>query len=407
MEHTLSFQYVGYKEDGQLTRGKLSAPSEEAANRILESAGYQIISLRNFAPAFSLEGLISRFTTLKPAETILFYRQLALLLESGVDIVSSLELLKGQVSNRILRNVLEDVIGDIRNGHQLSAAMDKHPKVFSAICRRSLRVGEQTGGLEEILRQVADHMEKEIQAAKGLKGALTYPVIAGIVTIAVVGLLIGFVLPSFGGLYDNLGIKLPAITRFMLDTGKWLQKYGLFLVGGVAVITLAGYLYQRTASGRYKKDKMVLSLPLMGRITHLKELARACRSISILFRGGLPVTQILPLIIDSLENKVITEGLINVQQDILKGNSLSASMQHKKVFLPMMVQMVKVGEETGHLDKTLLAVAHTYETEAKEKTDALLSMIQPVMTIVIGGIIGLVALSMFSAMYSMYGQLST
>ena len=145
-------------------------------------------------------------------------------------------------------------------------------------------------------------------------------------------------------------------------------------------------------------------MPLLGRVVHLKELARCCRSISLLFHAGLPLTEIMPLVIEGAKNKVVIEALTQVQQDMLKGEGLSKPMAKNPLFLPMMVQMVKVGEETGNLDTTILAVAENYEIEAKDKSDAVIAMIQPAMTVIIGGIIAVIALSMVSAMYSMYGQ---
>lgn len=345
-----------------------------------------------------------RFSRTKPNEIILFYRQLALLLESGIDIITSLELLRGQMSNRSLARVLREVIDEVRGGNQLSAAMDEHPEVFSPICRRSLRVGEQTGGLEIILREVADYMEKELVAAKGVKGALMYPIIATVATIVVVGVLVGFVLPAFGDLYSSLGAELPLLTRILLGASSMLQSYGLFLLLGVLILAGVAAIYFKTPDGRLKWAKLALSLPLVGRVSHLKELARCCRSISLLFHAGLPLTEIMPLVIDGVSNRIMVQALSDVQQDMLKGEGLSAPMAKNNLFLPMMVQMVKVGEETGSLDTTLMAVAQGYETEAQDKTDSIIRLIQPTMTLFIGLVIGVIALSMVSAMYSMYGQ---
>jgi len=400
------YQYVAYNQDGELVKGRLSVENEEAATDLLSYVGYQVISLKTYIPFLSLDRLLARFSQIKPSEIILFYRQLALLLESGIDIVTSLELLRGQTSNHTLAVVLGEVITELRSGSQLSAAMDKHPKVFSAICRRSMRVGEQTGGLETILRQVAEYMEKEILAAKGVKGALMYPIIAAVASIVVIGVLVGFVLPAFGDLYSSLGAELPALTRILMDFSGLLQTHGLYLLLGVLIIVVAAAAYIRTPDGRYQFDKLALRIPLLGRINLLKQLSRCCRSISVLFSAGLPLTEIMPLVIEGAGNRVIIKALTDVQDDMLKGEGLSRPMSKNAVFLPMMVQMVKVGEETGNLDTTIMAVAQSYETEAQDKTDSMIKLIQPTMTLVIGGIVGLIALSMMSAMYSIYGQLS-
>lgn len=398
------YQYVAYKEDGDMVKGTLSAASEEVALNLLDYAGYRVINLKIFAPFFSPGKILERFTSLKPSDVLLFYRQLALLLESGMDIISSLEILKNQADSRLMKNIYKDIIADLRAGNPLSKAMEKHPKVFSLLCRQSLRVGEQAGGIEIILRQMADYMQKEQNAGKSIKSALTYPIIAGVATVGVVGILVGFVLPAFAKLYDSMGAKLPALTRDMLAFSAGIQHYGVYIMAGIILLVSGLSTYTHTANGRLALDRFMLKLPVIGRIMHLKELSRICRSVSLLFRSGLPLTEVMPLVINSTSNKAIVVALNNVQEDMLKGEGLSKPMGRDKLFLPMMVQMVKVGEETGNLDVTLSAVAESYETEAKDKTDALVAMIQPAMTIVLGGIVGIVALSMISAMYSIYGQ---
>ena len=367
-------------------------------------AGYQVIQLKARAQFLSLDKLLAHLFPIKSAEIILFYRQLALLLESGIDIVTSLELLQSQVSNRALKEVLGEVISDLRGGNQFSAALGKHPEIFSSICCQSLRVGEQTGGLEIMLRQIADYLEKEAAATKGVKNALMYPVAASIFAIAVMGILVTFVLPTFGKLYSSLGAELPLITRILLDIASKLQSYGIYLLLAILIAVGLAFAYVKTPDGRYKLDKLILRLPLVGRITHLKELARCCRSISILFRAGLPLTEIMSLLTQGGGNRVLVKALSSVQQDMIKGEGLSQPMAKNTIFLPMMVQMVKVGEETGKLDTTLMAVAQSYEAEAEDKIRSFTALIQPTMTLIIGLVICFVALSSTSAMYSIYGQ---
>ncbi len=367
-------------------------------------AGYQVIHLKQHAQFLSLDSLLAQLFPIKSTEIILFYRQLALLLESGIDIVTSLELLQSQVSNRVLKKVLGEVITELRGGNQLSTALGKHPEIFSTLCCQTLRVGEQTGDLEIMLRQIADYLEKEAAATKGIKNALMYPVMASILAIAVIGVLITYVLPSFGKLYSSLGAELPLTTKILIDAGNQLQSYGIYLLLAILIAAGLAFAYFRTEDGRYKLDKMVLRLPLIGRINHIKELARCCRSISLLFRAGLPLTEIMTMITQSSGNRVLAKALASVQQDMLKGEGLSQPMAKNNLFLPMMVQMVKVGEETGKLDTTLLAVAQSYEAEAEDKTRSFTALIQPAMTLVIGLVIGFIALTMSSAMYSIYGQ---
>jgi len=399
------YQYLGYNEDKKLIKGTVSAASEEMAGQILAHNGYRVVSLKvvtNFMP--SREQLFPSLHRVTPGALIMFSRQLALLLESGIDIVTSLELLKVQADNNALKKVLGEIVSDLRSGHRLSAALDKHTKIFPAIYRRSVSVGEQTGGLEIVLRQVADYIERETATSKKVKGALMYPIVVSIVAVIVIGVLVIFVLPAFMDLYSSLGAELPMLTRMLLAIIDGLNNYGLHIIVAAGVAIGLALAYIKTPAGMYNWHRLLLRLPLIGRVIHLNELARCCRSMSLLFKAGLPLPEIMSLVVQGSNNKVLTKALTDVRQDMLKGEGLSRPMAKSQLFLPMMVQMVGVGEETGNLDVTLLSVAQSFETEAEDKTQSLVGLIQPAMTLVIGLIVAFIALSLVSAMYSVYGQ---
>ena len=401
----MDFNYLGYTETREIVKGTISAPSEEtAAQRLIEN-GYRVISLKPVA--YFMPNWRETFPALfrvKPEAIIMFFRQLALLLESGTNIVTSIDMLRAQTSDRNLKRVLGEAVSDLRIGNPLSAALAKHPESFPPICCRSLGVGEQTGSLETVLRQMADYMEKEITATKEIKNALKYPVIVAIVAIVVIGVIVTFVLPAFTGLYSLLEIELPFMTRLLLSVVGWFTSYGLYLFAAVAIIALSIFLYVKTPQGRLRWDRLFLKLPLMGRVSQLDELAHCCRSMSLLFKAGLPLPEIMSLVIDGSDNRVVRGVLADVRQDMLEGEGLSRPMAKNELFLPLMVQMVGVGEETGNLDVTLTAVAEHFETEAKEKMRSFIGLIQPAITLVIGAVVAFIALSLISAMYSVYGQ---
>ena len=398
------YQYIAYNTSGTVVKGKLTANDDEAASSLLDYAGYQAISLKPHVPFFSSGRFSAQLYTVKPSEITLFYRQLALLLESGINIVTSIELLMNQTANRGFKKILEEIIADIRRGNQLSVAMAKHPNFFSPIGCRSLSIGEQTGGLEEMLRQMAEYMEKELASSKSIKSAMMYPIIAAIVTVVVVGVMVTFVLPAFSDLYGSMGAELPALTRVVIDGANALRANIVYILLGLLVIGGLTLAYMKTPEGRYRFDKLAINLPVLGRVNRLNALSRCCRSIALLFRSGLPLTEIMPMVIQGSGNQVLAEALKEVHQDMLRGHGLSQPMKNNEVFLPMMVQMVKVGEETGNLDATLLSVAQSYETEAEDATRSLIGMIQPAMTLIIAAVVGVIALSLVSAMYSVYGQ---
>jgi type IV pilus assembly protein PilC len=284
--------------------------------------------------------------------------------------------------------------------------MGKHPSVFSKMYIQSVLVGEQSGSLETVIRQLADYMEREDADAKSIKSALRYPAILTVVAIAVVAILGIFVLPKFADIYTSLDMEMPTISVIVLDSITWFGKWGIFLMLGLGAIVLGLYGYSKTPDGKFFVDKIMLRMPVLGRIIHLSELSRCCRSMAILHRSGLPISEIMALVTDSSKNSLTQQALTQVHQDVLKGQGIAASMAKNELFLPMMVQMASVGEATGTLDETLTATARSYEAEAADRTKAMIDLIQPTITVIIALFVGLIAIALISAMYSMYGQFS-
>ena len=402
----MDYHYVACSEDNRLVKGKLSAGNEEAAKDMLAYSGYRVLSLKEVTPFFPAQKLTARLSPINPREIVMFSRQLALLLQSGTDVVTSLELLQAQVANRTLKKIIAAVVSDVRAGSPLSEALSKHPRAFSTIYHRLVAVGERTGNLEVVLRRAADYIERVATTQKSVKSALVYPAILCIVAIIVIGILVTFVLPAFGSLYASFGVQLPAATRALLAATDWLHHYGLWLLLGIVAVIAAGYAYTKTPAGRYQWGKLALSLPKLGHINLLNELSRCCRSMSLLYGSGLPLPEIMTLVIQGSNNKAMVRALTEVQQSMIAGQGLSGPMAKNKLFMPLMVQMTAVGEGTGNLDNTLATVAESYETEADDKTKAMVALITPAMTVFIGLIVGFIALSLVSAMYSIYGQVS-
>ena len=400
----MDYTYVAYTKDRRLVKGKLSAANEAAATGLLGYGGYQVLSLKQVVPFLDKGMLAGRFSRVKPAEMVMFSRQLALLLESGIDIVTSLDLLQNQTTNQTLKRVIVEVVADIRGGSSLSAALSKHPRAFSQLYHRAISAGEQGGNLEEVLRQMADHIERAATTGKKVKNALRYPIIVFIVAIVVVGLLVTFVLPTFTTLYTSFGTELPLLPKLLIGLTEWFSRYGIYLVLGIVGIIGGIFAYTKTPDGQTWWHKLQLSLPVFGRINLLNQLSRCCRTMSLLFKVGVPLPEIMAVVIYGTTNKIMAEALTEVRQELIRGEGLSRPMSRRKLYLPLMVQMVGVGEETGNLDKTLATVAQAYEAEAEDKTSSAVELIQPAMTIVIGGIVAFIAIALVSAMYSIYGQ---
>jgi len=402
----MDFEYLAYTKERQLLKGKVSAVSEEGAINALNYSDLRVVSLKIVTPFFNFGRLTDAFTTIKPKEVVMFSKQLALLLESGTDVVAALELLQGQISNRALQTMVKEVIIAVRGGAKLSQAMARYPKAFSRLYCRTVAIGEETGNLEQVLRQMADYIEKEALAAKKVKSAMIYPIIVVLLVIMVIAIMVFFVMPNFMGLYGALGAQLPLATRALLAVTGFLLSYWWAILLAVLGVAAGLYAYIKTPVGRYWWDSLKLKMPLLGPVTLFSELSRYANTVATLFRAGVPLPEIMTLAIDNAENKVIVNALTTVRDEMLKGQGLSRPMSRNPIFPALLVQMAAVGEGTGNLDATMDTVAQSYEMEANDRTDALIAAITPVTTIIMGAIVGFIALALVSAMYGVFGQIS-
>lgn len=402
----MNYSYVAYTKDRKLVKGKLSATDEEKAADLLSYGGYQVVSLKTVVPFFDKEKLLARFSVVKPREVIMFSHQLALLLESGSDIVTCLELIQTQIMNPTLNRIISEVISDIRGGSSLSTALSKHPQAFSQMYHRAMAAGEQGGNLEIVLRQMAEYMERRLATEKKLKAALSYPLIVAVVAVLVVGVLVTFVLPTFIDMLAGFGTELPLPTRILMAITDWLGNYGPFLMVVMLLAAVGGMVYLKTPAGKYRGDRLLLKLPVVGHIFLLSELSRCCQAMAMLFKVGLPLPEIMAMAIHSTTNKAMVEALTEVQQELIAGEGLSRPMSKRKLFLPLMVQMVKVGEGTGNLDRTLATVAQSYEVEGDDRITAAVGLIQPAMIVIIGLVVGFIAVALVTAMFGMHAHMA-
>lgn len=400
----MEYSYTAYRENGALIKGRIKAAGVEQAENALTIGGYRVIKLKPYKPLFKMS-LTPGKSKVKTEDVVSFSRQLALLIDSGVNIATALELLRDQTVSRALSQAISEVLSDIRGGKSLAEAFAQHPNAFPVMYTRAVAAGERGGSLPLVLRQMAEYLEKGVITGKKVRSALTYPVITLALAVAVVILLLTFVLPTFTGLYSSFGADLPWAARLLQSLGNWFGSYGLYLLGGLVVLGVGLYFYFRTPSGRYLRDRITLRIPVIGKIALLNELARACRTIALLFQVGIPLPEIMTLAAGGADNRLVTEALTEVHYGLLRGEGLSQPMMQNPLFLPLMVQMAGVGEETGKLDDTLSTAAVSFEFEADERTSNAVGLIQPAMTIIIGLVVGFLAITMFSMLYSLTGSL--
>ena len=393
----MDYTYVVYSSDNRVVKGRLAAGSAQTAEDSLVRSGYRVLSLKP-AGTFSLNMTLFQ-AKVKPTELMMFSKQLALLVESGVSLIQALELLQNQTSDKQLKKVLIEIVTDIRGGSALSEAMARHPNVFSNLYYRMVGVGEQTGSLEGVLRNMADFIERQTAIANKIKAAMTYPTIVVSLGIVILIMVVTFVLPPLVNLVTGLGGELPITTKILMAVTDFASQYILHTVAALLGLVFIMFMLVRTNTGRYYWDWLMLKLPLIGRASLLSELARDSRNIAVLYKAGLPLPEIIALTAQASGNRVVARALGNIEYDMLRGEGLAGPLSKRPVFLPMMVEMARVGEETGNLDATLATVADTFEVEADRRIQAMLTMLEPAMTIAMGIGVGFVALSLFMPLY--------
>ena len=397
----MPYRYVAYTKTGERVQGTIDAASEGMAEEALWQSDYIIVSLKPVRPRPGLAELMPTFFGVKTRDLIVFSRQLATLIESGITILSGLQMLEEQITNRALKTALMEVVGDIQEGESLSEALKKHPQVFPTIYIRMIDVGERMGNIEGVLRQLATYMEKREALTRRVRGAMAYPAFIILLAIGVVFIMMTFTLPGIMGLFGEFEAELPTATRILIAITNFITIHrSRILAAAVSAVTLAS-LYTRTPIGRRQRDLLLLKIPVIGSINTQSNISRLCHTMSILLRAGLPIAEIMDLIVQTTGNVIFREALERVRTEMLQGHGLSRRMSQDKVFPTLLGQMVRVGEETGTLDSNLETLALFYEEEADRKISALTGMMEPALMLFVGGLVGFLAISVIMPMYSL------
>jgi len=403
-QKVLTYRYEAYTRQGKLVKGTIKATSEIAAERLIIGKGYNPIQLAVAPSMFSLEEAFPTFFKIKPRDIIVFSRQLATLLRSGISLLPALEILQGQAAtSRAFRKILESIIYDIRSGVPFSQALSKQPKAFSDIYCRTITVGEQSGSLETVLQRMADYQEKQSMLAQKIRKALTYPAMVLGVGVVVVIILMVVVMPQLIGMFTAMEVELPLPTRILISLTELLTTYQLYFL--IAVVTLAVVILWlvKQPAGRRLFDRLRLTIPIIGPPALMSELGRFARTVSVLVGAGMNLQEIMGMIPQSTNNRFVRGALTRVNDGLLLGEGLSGPMSRMDIFPPLLVQMVAVGEESNTLDYTMGVVADFYETTAEEKASAMVGMLGPLSTIGIALLVGFIALSVIMPMYTLTG----
>ncbi|MBA7668173.1 putative type II secretion system protein F [subsurface metagenome] len=402
----LTYRYIATTRQGTVVKGNIKATSEIAADRLLAAKGYISEHIEIAPSMFSLEEAFPTFFKVKVRDVIIFSRQLATLLRSGISLLPALEILQGQVaSSRAFRSILGSIVNDIRSGGSFSQAVSKYPKAFDDIYSRTIAVGEESGNLEVVLERMADYMEKKIAVAQKVKKALTYPAIVMGVGVLVVILLITVVMPQLLGMFTAMSVELPLPTKILIAITELFNNYLLYIIVAGAVLGALLVWMVKQPSGKRILDRIRLSTPIIGPPALMSELGRFARTLSVMIGTGLKLQETMEMLPHATTNLVFRDALERVNERLLLGEGLSDPMSRISLFPPLMVQMVAVGEESNTLDFTMGVVADFFETAAEEKTAAMVGMIGPLSTIGIALMVGFIAMSVLMPMYTLTGAL--
>ncbi|MFA4836700.1 MAG: type II secretion system F family protein [Dehalococcoidia bacterium] len=401
----MSYKYLAQSADGKIVKGTIGVMNEGMAEEALQNEGYTVLHLEAIKPRPSMGELFPSFLGIKSQDVIDFSRQLATLIESGMSLTTSLNLLREQVVKSSFRKVIAGLYEELQGGSSFSAALAKYPKAFPDIYCRIVGAGEKSGNLEDALRQAIRHMERGTSAAQKVKRIMIYPSILVVLGIVVVTLLITVALPPLLDMFDELDVNLPWTTRLLIAVTDFFSGYKFHVVGALIVMVVFILWYVKRPAGRLMLDRLFLRLPLLGPITILGNMALFSRTISVLMKAGLPLPQVMEIARQTTENKVIGHAIGEVQQGILQGRGLSKPMAMHKVFPPLLVQVAMVGEQTGTLDANLETIADFYEDELDRKISVLTSLIEPIMITALGLGVGFIALSVIMPMYQILGKI--
>ncbi|HEV8249698.1 MAG TPA: type II secretion system F family protein [Gaiellaceae bacterium] len=396
-----AFAYTAINAHGLEFDGEIHAPDIAGAREQLRLRGLLAQQLRE-KPASGEEGLRTAFKKVKPKTLQIFSRQFATLIEAGVNVVSALVILEDQTDDKYFAEVVAELRADIEGGLLLSEAMARHPKIFNRLYVSMVQAGEAAGILDQVLDRVAMQIEKETQIKRRVKGAMVYPsVVLAFATLVLIGMLL-FIVPIFQKIFDDLGGTLPMLTQWVVHASELLRQkwYIIFPLIIVTIFTLRRL--KKTDRGRQVWDRMKLRVPLsIGQVVLKVAMARFSRTLSTLVAAGVDIITSLEITGTTAGNWVVEQALGDVRVKVHEGVTIAEPLVESPVFPPMVSQMVKIGEETGELEKMLGKIADFYEDEVDAAIQALTSIIEPLLMILVGLMVGVIIIAMYLPMFKM------
>jgi type IV pilus assembly protein PilC len=413
MASATTFAFRAMDVAGAATAGEVEAESKAQVTEQLRQRGLIVLDVNEKREPFRLEDVFRRWKGVDVRELAIFSRQFATLIASGMPMLRTLHTLEEQTEDERIREAVGGVRADVEAGSTLEQAMERHPEVFDRLYRAMVRSGEQSGRLEDALERVAYQVEKADALRRQVKSALTYPVLVfGFATVALIAV-VAFIIPIFAGIFEELAEEhpgesaaLPLPTQACVAASDAITGYWFILIPAIVVAFVLFFRWKRTDRGKEVWDRFKLRIPFrIGDVIQKVALARWSRTFSGSVSAGVPMLQSIKLTGETAGNVVIEQAMDDLYATAKRGGSLAGPIERHEVFPPMVGQMVAVGEETGKLEHMLSKIADFYETEVDAKVKALTSLIEPLMIVFVGGVVGFIVISMYLPIFSLYEKI--
>ncbi len=390
---------------GEYLRGSITAQNPEQVIEEIRKMDIYPINVKKKSEFFtlSLKGVkeVSAKTKISDSDLIMFTRQFSSLIDSGVPILQGLLIMIEQQKNKELKGILTKIKEGIESGASLSDSLRKFPRVFNDLYVNLVESGEKGGVLDKVFKRLAIYFEKILKLKRKIKGAMIYPIAVLSVAIAVIVILMTFVIPVFANLFASVGAKLPALTREVIAFSDFMRAYILYIIIAGAIIIFVVKAYHKRENGRRNIDRIILKIPLVGALFKKVAVARFARTLSTMVESGVPILAGLEIVSKTSGNKIIEESLMQTKEDVSSGSPLSMALNKTKLFPPLVIQMVMVGEKTGNLDAMLAKVADYYDEEVDNAVNNLTQMLEPALIVFLGIVVGTLVVAMYLPIFDL------
>jgi type IV pilus assembly protein PilC len=398
------YRYNAMDAGGRTVAGTLDADSVEVVRAKLSELSYHVLNIRE-ARTTSGPNVLAGLQRVRLKELAVFSRQFATMIDAGLSVVKCLDILQKQSRNPRLKEVIGQVKHDVAGGTSLTEALQRHPRVFSPLYINMIRSAEVGGILDQVLDRLSTFLEKEQETRSKIKAAMTYPTVVFCFAMLMLAALLMFVLPKFREIFESMGLKLPLATKLMLDFSAITQHYWYLVLVVLLGVAIGIKALAQTEKGRFLVDAAKLKLPVFGDLALKNSISRFARTFGTLISSGVPVLRALEIVADTAGNLIIADTVARARVSIKEGDKISTPLLTSKVFPVMVTQMIAVGEETGRLDQMLVKVANFYDEEVDATLKSLTSLIEPLMIVGLGVIVGFIAVSVISPIYGLVGSL--